>query len=411
MLSLHRGHALDTGTHAGQGGQRTDGAQPVEHQFERAVATERFGFEPALQCAQEGARTEIALAILTRGAAVGDRTQGLGNGMRGAPGQAHQVAAHRHQAQHRLGDVGFVQHRSAGQQQVQQQAAGQHIAFRGFALRTQGVGFDQHRLIDTAPDTIGGCWRSLGAGSGQSHQLHVACVVDQQAMQLKIVMGGTGLVGKGKRFQHLTDPAHRFDRRRLGMESQPFAQRDTLRSVDGCIRPVFLDGNLDALRQVRVNEACRMAHWHEPALECRRVDRLHSRQREHQFLLEMRILDQPHHAALALAQQLKQLETAEVATQLARSCAGGGRGIAGHGQGYRMLSIGNGPRQAPSDEFTGVCRAFDSPGLVFSSFGPAAGWTQAAGEPPQSSSTTAPRPVMKAAFTMACGCRRETARW
>ena len=44
-----------------------------------------------------------------------------------------------------------------------------------YRLFCQVTGFDGTvRRADTAPDTIGGCWRSLGAGSGQSHQLHVA---------------------------------------------------------------------------------------------------------------------------------------------------------------------------------------------------------------------------------------------
>ena len=127
--------------------------------------------------AEKGARVAVAQAHLRRGAAIGDRAQRLGDRLRRRPRQPDELASAR---RHALDDwrlSATAERRLAGQQAVQQHAAGEHVALGGGALRAQHRRVERHR-----PRPCSQRGRRLEASScadGERHHARLAALVDE----------------------------------------------------------------------------------------------------------------------------------------------------------------------------------------------------------------------------------------
>ena len=194
---------------------------------------------PAVEGAEEGAGVAVAQPDLPGGAAVDDRPQRLGNRMRRGPRQAHELAAVRRQALDHLAGVGDAERRLVGEQAVQQQAAGEHVALGGAALRPQHRGVERHRPVVVA---AGRRHRAaLSCATDERHDGDLAALVDEQGVELRVEVGDAGVVGERQGAQHLLDPERRLVGGRPGMLGQPLVERDAGAAIDGDVRPVLVD--------------------------------------------------------------------------------------------------------------------------------------------------------------------------
>ncbi|MFG5407680.1 hypothetical protein ABXN37_05660 [Piscinibacter sakaiensis] len=166
-------------------------------------------------------------------------------------------------------------------------------------------------------------------------------------MELQVAMGHAGLVHRRQAFQQLADPADVVERAAAGVRLQPLAERGAVGAVDGDIGPVVLHADLAGRRHLRVLQPRGEVDLAAPVGQRGLVQRLAARQREHHVLLDARVVGQPGHAALALAEQPAQLEAAERPGRGARGGAfGRARGGRRRGrQGHCEIGSQRGPTQ------------------------------------------------------------------
>ena len=228
-LALDSRDPLHPRPEPGQRRQVADGAQAIEQERDRSAVVVGERLAPAVDGAEKGAGVAVAQPDLPGGAAIDDRPQRLGDRMRRGPRQAHELAAVRCQALDHLAGVGDAERRLVGEQAVQQQAAGEHVALGGAALRPQHRRVERHRPVVVAAGC--GIERAL-VRHRERHHRDLAAFVDEQGVELRVEMGDTGVVGEGQGAQHLFDPERRLVGGRLGMLGQPLVERDAGAAID-----------------------------------------------------------------------------------------------------------------------------------------------------------------------------------
>ncbi len=319
-LALDRRDPLHPRAEPRQRRQVADGAQAVEQQRDRAGLVVGQRLAPAVEGAEEGAGVAVAQPDLPGGAAIDDRPQRLGNRMRRGPGQAHELAAVRRQARHHLAGIGNAERRLVGEQAVQQQAAGEHVALGGAALRPQHRGVERHRPVVVA--AVRRIERAL-VRDRERHDSDLAALVDEQGMELRVEMGDTGVVGEGQGAQHLLHPERGLVGGRLGMLGQPFVERDAGAAIDDDIRPLLVDVAGEHPGEAGMVEPGRAAHRREPGGDGCRARGRDPGQAEHHLGAGPGVVGQPGHRRLALAEQAAQPIAAERARRCRRDGGGG----------------------------------------------------------------------------------------
>ena len=297
----------------------SDRAQPIEEQRERPAVVVGRRLEPAGERAEEGARVAIAQAHLGRRAAVGDRAQRLGDRVRRRPRQAHELAtARRHPLDHGA-DVAAVERGDAGEQAMQDQAAGEHVALGGGSLRAQGRGLERRCAAVAAARRGDDALGRLGHGDRERHHARLAALVDEDVVQLKVEVGDAGVVTEGEAAQHAGDPAAGIVHRRRRMLREPLVEGDADAAVDGDERPVLVDAALGHLGEVGMIEARRTPRRDQPVADARGAGRRQPRHRQQRLGAGAHVGREPEHGQLALREQAAQGKVAEGARRRRRA--------------------------------------------------------------------------------------------
>ena len=302
-LTLQRGQLGRTAGATRHRRQQAHRAHAVQQQQDGPAAGFAVDPEPTVQCALQGARIAVALALLAVSRTVDDGAQGLVHHVCHGEGQAHDVAAQRGHALDDLAGIGQVERRHTAQAIVQQQPHRQHVALGRPALCRQAA-------------TVTRWWQR----HAQPQQAAVRALAQHQVAGLQIVVGDTGFVGKSQALQRFQHPRHQRGRRKT-LGAQILGQRDAGAPVIGDVGPAFVFADLDHVGQAGVVDARGPARVVQPTLQ-RFGAGLAARHRQHQLLIDPGIGHQPKHRARALADQPQELKAPEVSDGVGRRRAG-----------------------------------------------------------------------------------------
>jgi len=212
--------------------------------------------------------------------------------------------------------------RLPGQQAVQDQAGGEHVAFGGQAVPAQrarverGGGVPGHRR------------RRFGRAraDGERHHAGLAALVEKDLMRLHVAMRDTGVVREGQPAQHAAEPLRHLVVLRPRVLGKPLVERRADTAIDGDIGPLLERIAGDHRGDRRMVETRGAACLHQPLRERLRLGGRHARHRQHQFLRGVRIERQPRHRRFALADERAQGVAPERARgRRRREDVGGGR--------------------------------------------------------------------------------------
>jgi hypothetical protein len=227
----------------------------------------------------------------------------------------------------------LVERRTAGEQAMQDDAAGEHITLGGGALRAQGCGLDRHCRAVSAARRGGNRVMRLGSGDSESHHARLAPLVDQDVLQLQVEVGDAGVVAEGEAAQDARDPRGRVLDRRRRMLREPLVEGHAGAAIDGDVRPVIVDAALCHLGDVGMIQPRRAPRREKPVADARGTGRRQPRHRQQRLGSGAVVDREPDHRQLALREQAAQGEVAEGARRRRRA---DGRGESGRHQGTEL---------------------------------------------------------------------------